>query len=236
MEGFDLKTYLIKHPIQQVQKVKSYPWATESDVEVATIWAAMFSMGDFEIAWRRTRDMIAKAERKPFDFVYRGGIYDVRPTRCLLRTMKGENFIAPMHRLRAHVYNKYKSIRELIVDQDMDFYELVKFLVWLFQDARIGEPFKNSSCKRLCLLLYWMIRPDDGICQGLWKTDKITPYYLKAVLDPIIVAAAIKNRYITYNSHSWRAVEEMTAQYKRWSINDPLQYHIPLQQFTLKNI
>ena len=87
-------------------------------------------------------------------------------------------------------------------------------------------PSGGSACKRLCMYLRWMVRPDDGIDLGIWKG--ISPAQLIIPVDAHILRIG---RYIGLTARKqadWRAAKEITASLAQLDPSDPVKYDFSL--------
>ncbi|MDD2851553.1 MAG: TIGR02757 family protein [Desulfuromonadaceae bacterium] len=87
-------------------------------------------------------------------------------------------------------------------------------------------PRSGSACKRLCMLLRWLVRPADDIDLGLWNT--ITPAQLIIPVDTHISRIC---RYLGLTGRStadWRMAQEITAALRHFDPADPVKYDFAL--------
>lgn len=87
-------------------------------------------------------------------------------------------------------------------------------------------PASGSACKRLCMMLRWMVRPSDGIDLGLW--DKVSPAQLIIPVDTHISRIC---RYLGMTGRKaadWRMAQEITAALRMYSPTDPVKYDFSL--------
>lgn len=87
-------------------------------------------------------------------------------------------------------------------------------------------PASGSACKRLCMMLRWMIRPADGIDLGLW--DKVSPAQL---IIPVDTHISRISRYLGLTGRKaadWRMAQEITASLRVFSPADPVKYDFSL--------
>jgi uncharacterized protein (TIGR02757 family) len=90
----------------------------------------------------------------------------------------------------------------------------------------IGDPFKNSACKRINMFLRWMVRKDKaGIDFGIWNIDTAL---LMCPLDVHSGRVARKLGLLERRQDDWKAVEELTKNLRMLSANDPIQYDFAL--------
>ncbi len=116
-----------------------------------------------------------------------------------------------------------KSIMESILYFRFVFFELPHPLR---TEKHIANPAKNASAKRLNMYLRWMVRNDNGIDFGLWKS--ISPSLLLCPLDLHTGNVARKLGLLQRKSNDWKAVEELTANLRRLDPEDPVKYDISL--------
>ena len=100
---------------------------------------------------------------------------------------------------------------------------------WAPQRTRkhIATPTRGASCKRLNMLLRWMVRRDDsGVDLGLWKD--ISPSQLMIPLDVHVLRVAHRLGLLKRDKSDWRAVEELTSQLRLMDPQDPVKYDYAL--------
>jgi uncharacterized protein (TIGR02757 family) len=88
------------------------------------------------------------------------------------------------------------------------------------------SPASGSACKRLCMYLRWMVRPDDGIDLGIWRG--ISPAQLVVPVDAHIRRIC---RYLGLTRRTqgdWRMAREITAALRRIDPADPVRYDFSL--------
>lgn len=87
------------------------------------------------------------------------------------------------------------------------------------------SPAGGSACKRLCMLLRWLCRPDDGVDLGLWR---VRPARL---IVPIDTHTARISRLLGMTSRrtpDWRMALEVTESLRRLDPEDPVRYDFAL--------
>lgn len=87
-------------------------------------------------------------------------------------------------------------------------------------------PSSGSACKRLCMMLRWLIRPADGIDLGLW--DALSPAQL---IIPVDTHISRISRYLGLTSRKaadWRMAQEITAALRCLDRDDPVKYDFSL--------
>lgn len=83
-------------------------------------------------------------------------------------------------------------------------------------------PTSGSACKRLCMFLRWMVRPNDGIDLGLWHG--ISPAQLIIPVDTHICRISTYLGFTSRKMADWRMAREITAALRRFDPVDPVKY------------
>ncbi len=93
----------------------------------------------------------------------------------------------------------------------------------------ISNPSENSSAKRLCMYLRWMIRKDkQGVDFGLWDNSHFNSSHLMCPLDVHSGNVARKLGLLKRTQNDWKAVVELTNNLKKFDVNDPVKYDFAL--------
>jgi len=90
----------------------------------------------------------------------------------------------------------------------------------------LPSPASGSACKRLNLFLRWMIRANDGVDFGLWKT--IPPAKLIIPLDTHIIRISQYLHFTSRKTPDWKMAREITAALRACDSLDPLRYDFSL--------
>ena len=91
----------------------------------------------------------------------------------------------------------------------------------------VSNPLKNSSAKRMCMFLRWMVRNDEaGVDFGIWKSIK--PAQLCLPLDVHTGNVSRKLGLLTRKQNDWQAVEEVTSVLRKLDAKDPVKYDFAL--------
>jgi uncharacterized protein (TIGR02757 family) len=87
-------------------------------------------------------------------------------------------------------------------------------------------PASGSACKRLCMMLRWLVRPADGIDLGLW--NGVSPAQL---IIPVDTHISRIGRYLGLTGRKaadWRMAQEITAALRTFDPADPVKYDFSL--------
>lgn len=88
------------------------------------------------------------------------------------------------------------------------------------------SPASGSACKRLCMYLRWMVRPDDGIDLGLWH--EIPPAKLVIPVDAHIRRICRYLGLTRRKQADWKMAREITAALRELDPADPVKYDFSL--------
>jgi uncharacterized protein (TIGR02757 family) len=89
----------------------------------------------------------------------------------------------------------------------------------------LPDPRGPSGCKRLLLLLRWMVRPADGIDLGMWN---VAPARLLVPVDVHIHRLSRNLGFTRRRDTSWKTTEEITRALARFDPADPVSYDFAL--------
>lgn len=90
----------------------------------------------------------------------------------------------------------------------------------------LPDPAKSSGCKRLLLYLRWMVRPDDGVDLGVWKS--VSPRVLLIPVDTHLYKLSNNLGFTDRRALTWDTTEEITGALRKLDPDDPARYDFPL--------
>jgi uncharacterized protein (TIGR02757 family) len=90
----------------------------------------------------------------------------------------------------------------------------------------LPDPAKTSGCKRLLLYLRWMVRPDDGVDLGVWRS--IPTSVLLVPVDTHIYKLSRNLGFTARGTLTWATTEEVTAALRRLDPADPVRFDFSL--------
>jgi uncharacterized protein (TIGR02757 family) len=86
----------------------------------------------------------------------------------------------------------------------------------------LPDPRKGSGCKRLALYLRWMVRRDEGVDLGLWRS--VSPEVLLMPVDTHVMRISTCLGLTSCRTASWEAAEQITASLRRIDPLDPVRF------------
>ncbi len=90
----------------------------------------------------------------------------------------------------------------------------------------LPSPSGGSACKRLCMFLRWVCRPDDGVDLGLWKG--VSPSRLVLPLDTHTARITVLLGLATKRTPGWKMALEATESLRRLDPADPIRFDFAL--------
>lgn len=90
----------------------------------------------------------------------------------------------------------------------------------------LSRPSKGSACKRLNMLLRWLVRPDDGVDFGLWTF--VPPAKLIVPLDTHILRISRYLGLTRRRTAGWATAAAITRRLREAEPQDPLRYDFPI--------
>jgi uncharacterized protein (TIGR02757 family) len=89
-------------------------------------------------------------------------------------------------------------------------------------------PAGGSACKRSCLFLRWMVRPDDGIDCGVWS--RVSRARLVLPLDTHLARVVTTLRWTRRKSPGWGMALDATARLRALDPEDPVRFDFALSR------
>jgi uncharacterized protein (TIGR02757 family) len=96
------------------------------------------------------------------------------------------------------------------------------------------DPRDGSACKRLCMFLRWMVRPDDGVDMGLWSC--VSTAELVMPLDTHTTRISFLNGLCPSRGATWRNAERVTAALRRFDAADPVRFDFALSRLGILKV
>jgi uncharacterized protein (TIGR02757 family) len=90
----------------------------------------------------------------------------------------------------------------------------------------------GSACKRLNLILRWMVRR-DALDLGVWT--RVPTSQLVVPLDTHVIRVGRCLRLTRYVSPGWRMAKDITASLRRLDADDPVKYDFALCHLGMMN-
>ena len=228
----------------------------KEDIEIAGFLAATIAWGQ-RVTIIKNR-LIKLMNNSPFDFIMNAKEKDFKRFADFKhRTFNSVDVIFFLKSLK-NIYQKHGGLQNVfnLQEKRLSMIEYnVQNAITNFRDVffsipyparttkHISNPSENSSAKRLCMYLRWMVRKDKrGVDFGLWsksdfligdkmhqlKNSYISSPLLKCPLDVHSGNVARKLGLLNRTQNDWKAVEELTNNLKKFDASDPVKYDFAL--------
>jgi len=89
-------------------------------------------------------------------------------------------------------------------------------------------PSAGSACKRSCLFLRWMVRPDDGVDCGVWT--RVSPARLVLPLDTHLVKVVRALGWSRWKTVGWPMALAATERLRALDADDPVRFDFALSR------
>lgn len=208
----------------------------KEDIEIAGFLSATIAWGQRKSIIANGRKLMRLMEDAPHDFLMNAGAKDMdRFNDFVHRTFNGRDCRFFMESLKNIYQNKgglekvfdfpkNGSAQEGIINFRKDFLETPHLPR---SEKHIANSAKGASAKRLNMFLRWMVRKDgSGVDFGIWKEHE--PAKLFCPLDVHTASVARKLRLLERKQNDWKAVEELTANLRKFDQDDPVKYDFAL--------
>ena len=231
---YNNKKFIESDPISIPRK-----FTKKQDIEIAAFLAATIAWGNRQSIINNANKLMQLMDFDPHQFVCQATAKDIkRFSKFVHRTFNGEDCMFFIQSLK-HLYSQHPSLEAVFTKGMQPADETIKNGLISFRESfftiphparthkHVSNPLKNSSSKRLCMFLRWMVRSDKaGVDFGIWKN--IAPAQLCLPLDLHTGNVSRKLGLLKRSQNDWQAVEEVTALLRQFDPKDPVKYDFAL--------
>jgi uncharacterized protein (TIGR02757 family) len=208
------------------------------DIEIAGLFAALLAWGQRVTIIRKCRELLARMDQAPYDFIRNHGEADLKALLGFKHRTFNDTDLLYLVSFLHDFYRQHASLEEAftgsgrITDQQQrleHFYNTVFSLPHAPHRTRkhISTPARKSACKRVNMYLRWMVRQDGrGVDFGIWRT--IRPADLVCPCDVHVARVARKLGLMTRPQTDWQAARQLTAHLQQFDPQDPVKYDFAL--------
>jgi uncharacterized protein (TIGR02757 family) len=214
-------------------------FSQKADIEISAFFAAIFAWGNRTTIIHKSKELMQLMDMQPHQFCLHARNSDLKKLLSFKhRTFNATDLLYCIDFFRNH-YTGYDSLEYAFLPNgkkpDTIHEALVHFHHYFFSlpDApnrtrkHIANPAKGSTCKRLNMLLRWMVRQNSsGVDFGIWK--KIKPHQLICPIDLHVARVAKRFGLLERKQIDWQAAEELTMYLRKLDNNDPAKYDFAL--------
>ncbi|RXJ45991.1 TIGR02757 family protein [Gelidibacter gilvus] len=209
----------------------------KEDIEISSFLTATIAWGNRKMIITNADKMMQLLGNSPYDFVMNHTESNLSKLHGFVhRTFNSEDFIYFIKALK-NIYLHHGGMETIFVNnhnQTSIQPAIHKFKKVFFSldhlkrtQKHIGDPNKGSACKRLNMMLRWLIRTDNaGVDFGIWNS--ISPSVLSCPLDVHSGNVARKLGLLKRNQNDAKALTELDRELRRLDPNDPVKYDFAL--------
>ncbi|MGZ4034361.1 MAG: TIGR02757 family protein [Bacteroidia bacterium] len=211
-----------------------HQFTKKEDIEIAGFLAATIAWGQRVTIINNANKMMKLMGNSPHDFIMSAKEKDLKKFEGFVhRTFNSVDTIFFMRSLK-NIYINHGGLEKVFSKPDCSD-AITNFRILFFSieyPARtmkhVSNPAENSSAKRLCMYLRWMIRKDkQGVDFGIWNS-KLLPSHLMCPLDVHSGNVARKLGLLKRTQNDWKAVNELTLNLRKFDPKDPVKYDFAL--------
>jgi uncharacterized protein (TIGR02757 family) len=215
-----------------------HQFSKKEDIEIAGFLAATIAWGQRVTIINNANKLMNLMDHSPYDFVMSAKEKDLKSVEGFVhRTFNSTDvvfFIKSLH----NIYKKHGGLQiafkiekgENLLTSITNFRHLFFSIPHPSRTGKhVSNPAENSSAKRLCMYLRWMVRKDKkGVDFGIWDKGNLNPSILMCPLDVHSGNVARKLGLLQRTQNDWKAVEELTVNLRKLDAKDPVKYDFAL--------
>ena len=207
--------YFTTDPVAVVRMCKE-----KTDIEIMAVVCSWLAYGNRQQIFKKCNFAYTLMNGKPYNYLMSGNwqLYKA-DNNSFYRLFKFSDFYNLMNSLY-NIYTNHKDLESYINDFTNKNTE-ADYLDALIAGIKAnGIPKdKKSACKRLCLMLRWLIRDDNKVDLGIWKSLSKTKLYIP--LDVHVNRVSRNLGLLKRNMADFKAVQELTANCSKYYPEDP---------------
>lgn len=214
-------------------------FSKKEDIEISSFLTATIAWGQRKTILSHMKELLSAMDNAPYEFIKKCTKNDLaRFSNFVHRTFNGVDcmyFIKALQQIYLHhgglesIFSTYTKKENTNFAISLHHFKKIFFSgpYPLRTQKHIADPLQNSSAKRLCMFLRWMVRKDKaGIDFGIW--NHLGTYRLSCPLDVHSGRVARKLGLLNRTQNDWKAVCELTENLKKFDAIDPVKYDFAL--------
>ena len=193
---------------------------TPQDIEIMAVIASWLAYGNRNQIFKKCNMALDIMHRTPYDYLISNEWHKFKgSTQNFYRLFTYDDFYSLLNCLN-NIYNRFSTLEEamtnhLQLNPEADYLDA---LIALLPTKGIPKD-KSSACKRLCLMLRWLIRQDSKVDIGLWKSFDQSKLFIP--LDTHVWRIAHDEGLLTRSIADMKSVVELTQKCRTLFPSDP---------------
>ena len=207
------------------------------DIEIAAFLTATIAWGNRKSILKSANEIMNYIDFSPYNFIKNFTENDTKLWKKSIHRTFNSNDLRYFCLALKHLYNKEESLENyFLIDEDETntFGAIMRFRNSFFSleheyrtQKHIANPERNASCKRLNMMLRWLVRKDNfGVDFGIWQ--KIPMRKLSCPLDIHSGKSARSFKLLSRKQNDRKSVEELDYFLRKLDAEDPVKYDFAL--------
>ncbi|MEO5572349.1 MAG: TIGR02757 family protein [Bacteroidia bacterium] len=216
-----------------------HQFSKKEDIEISGFFSAAIAWGQRPVILKNANRLMLMMDNAPHQFILHHSKNDLKPfSKFVHRTFNGIDCIYFIQALQ-NIYKKHGGMEKAfnldLKKTDTDLSNAIHQFRQLFfsipypsrTKKHLADPSANSSSKRICMFLRWMVRKDkSGVDFGIWNSVQMNQ--LACPLDLHSARVARSLGLLQRTQSDWKAVKELTIKLKEFDPADPVKYDFAL--------
>ncbi len=244
MNKSELKDFLDEKVIQynNFDFIESDPiqiphsFSQKEDIEIAGFLSATIAWGNRKMIINNSKKLMDLMGNSPYDFVMSHSEDNLDSldnfVHRTFNAIDAKTFIKSLQ----HIYKNHNGLEAVFSKNQEEnsmqksIHEFKKIFFEVEHQQRtqkhISDPLNNSAAKRINMYLRWMVRNDNKVDFGIWKT--IPTSKLSCPLDVHSGNVARKLGLLKRKQNDGKALAELDLALRKLDENDPVKYDFAL--------
>lgn len=229
VETYETKAFIKDDPVQFPHRFED-----KNDIEIAAFLASIFAYGKREVFIGKLNILFEKMKQKPHEFImnfdeknhilddfdYRFSVgIDLVQIILILKTLYTSN--ESLETLFAYGWKNTQTIQGTLQTVIDYFYSRVTMPVTKGFYHLLPNPAKKSACKRLNMLLRWLVRNGE-VDLGIWRFMPKSELFIP--LDVHVAKVSRELGLLDRSQNDYGAVLELMERLKEFDPADPVKY------------
>ena len=224
---YNIKEFISSDPIQFPHRFKE-----KKDIEISAFISSWLAYGNRKAILKTLEEIHKEFEKdyssSPFEFIKNKGFEKYKDNKKSLYRFYKYNDYYSLCQVLFNIYikeenpsleDKIKKKLEAKESKNPDCLDIIDVIINLFKEVE-GIPINNkSACKRLCMLLRWLVRNDKIVDLGIWTIIK--PEDLIIPVDTHVHQQALKLNITKSKQANMKTAIEITSYLKTVFPLDP---------------
>ncbi|HBK83863.1 MAG TPA: TIGR02757 family protein [Flavobacterium sp.] len=231
VEQYNSHNFIASDPIQI-----PHQFSVKEDIEISAFLSATIAWGNRTMIIKNATRLMNLMDNAPFDFVMNHSqddlaLFDTFVHRTF-NALDAKTFVVALKNIYQHhnglesVFSNNKesnSMQKSIHEFKKIFFEIPH---QLRTQKHVSDPMNNSAAKRINMFLRWMVRNDNKVDFGIWKS--ISPASLSCPLDVHSGNVARKLGLLKRTQNDAKALVLLDSSLRSLDKNDPVKYDFAL--------